>query len=179
MSTKIDNYDWASLFGELFVNCCEEYAEGNQDLGTWFDEEDEALLKAIGCKHREFFDFVEDCVQAEGYEPTPETVILVTAARRDYFLVEQKGVASTKFTPSAELPEKTAELEGYVWLPRIIVKAEAKLRGELDENTMFGCGGDRAFLSKLKIHPADFLRAVWAAHGDQKKILAYIEANKG
>jgi hypothetical protein len=171
----IDSYLWAAHFGELFVYCCDAYEEGMTNHEEWFDQEDFDFLKSIGCKPREIFDFVEDCCGAEGEEPTPETALLVASVRRDYFLVEQHGKESTKVVTPAELPAKTAELEGIEWLPRIIAKANAKLRGEMDPDTMFGCGGDRAFLSKHKIHPADFLRAVWAAKGDEAKILGYVK----
>lgn len=173
-----DAYNWAALFGELFVDCCESYEEGHKDVNEWFEPQDLAFLKSIGCKPREVFDFVEDCVNAEGGEPTPETALLVTSVRRDYFLAVQKGVESTKVVPPSELPAKTDAMDGIVWLPRIIAKAEAKLRGEMDPDTMFGCGGDRAFLSEHKIHPADFLREVWAANGDKQRILAYVKAAK-
>jgi hypothetical protein len=43
---------------------------------------------------------------------------------------------------------------------------------------MYGCGGDRAFLSKHNIHPADFLREVWAAKGSIPQVLAYVKAAK-
>ena len=41
---------------------------------------------------------------------------------------------------------------------------------------MYCCGGDRAFLKKVNIHPADFLRYVWAAHDDDQKIVGYVVA---
>lgn len=170
-----DAYYWGTQFGEMFVSCCDEYEDDNKEYEEWFDEEDMEFLDSIGYKPRELFDFVEDSCSAEGEEPTPETALLVAAVRRDYFLVEQKGVPSTKVVSPADLPAKTAELEGIAWLPRIIAKAEAKLRGEMDPDIMYGCGGDRAFLSKHHIHPADFLRVVWAASGDQAKILNYVK----
>lgn len=173
-----DTYHWASQFGELFVSCCDEYEDGNKDYEAWFDEEDTEFLTSIGAKPREIFDFVEDCCGAEGDEPTPETALLVAAARRDYLLVEQKGVLSDKVVPMSTLPGKSAEMDGIPWLPRIIAKAEIKLRGELDDDTMYGCGGDRAFLEKFKIHPADFLRAVWAARGDKEHILKFVKTGK-
>ena len=40
----------------------------------------------------------------------------------------------------------------------------------MDPDIMFGCGGDRAFLSEHNIHPADFLREVWAAKGDSAQV---------
>ena len=42
---------------------------------------------------------------------------------------------------------------------------------------MFCCGGDRNFLREHgNIHPADFLRVVWAADKDESKIAAYVKA---
>lgn len=173
-----NSFHWASQFGELFVSCCDEYEDDNKDFAAWFDEEDIAYLSSIGAKPREIFDYVEDCCGAEGDEPTPETALLVTAVRRDYFLTEQKGTLSGKIVPMSDLPAKDAEMDGIPWLPRIIAKAEAKLRGEMDDDTMFGCGGDRAFLEKHKIHPADFLRVVWAARGDKDRVLKFVKTGK-
>jgi hypothetical protein len=48
----------------------------------------------------------------------------------------------------------------------------------MDDDTMFGCGGDRAFLEKHKIHPADFLRVVWAARGDKERVLRFVKSGK-
>lgn len=172
----MSNYHWARQFGELFEYACGEYESDNKDyLNGWFDEEDLDFLKSIGCNEREIFDYVEDFCSSED-EPTLETVILVTAARRDYFLVVQKGVPSTRVVDRSELPAKSAELAGIPWLPRIIAKARAKLRGEMDPDTMFGCGGDRAFCEEHDIHPADFLRAVWAAGDDDQKIIDFVKS---
>jgi len=172
----IDSFHWASRFGELFVSCCDEYEEGNKDYEAWFDDEDMEFLASMGHSPREVFDFVEDCCNGEGDEPTPETALLVAAVRRDYFWVEQAGKTSTKVVTPSELPAKTDQMEGIPWLPRIIAKAEAKLRGEMDPDIMFGCGGDRAFLSEHGIHPADFLRLVWAAKGDKDRIVKFVKS---
>ena len=171
-----EHYQWDSYFVELFDACVDEYDDGNKDFATWFSEEDLEFLTSIGCKQREFFDLVEDNVTSDGVGPTGTTALLIAAVRRDYFRVVQKGTASTHVVPASSLPPKTAELAGFVWLPRIIAKARAKLKGELDEDTMFGCGGDRAFLSRLNVHPADFLRAVWAAGDDDQKAVDYLKA---
>ena len=40
---------------------------------------------------------------------------------------------------------------------------------------MYSCGGDRAFLKKVDIHPSDFLREVWAARDDDQKIIEYVK----
>jgi len=170
------HYIWDAYFAELFDSCVQEYDEGNKDYEAWFTEEDEDFLSAIGCKPREIFDFIEDHCVSDGQDPTATTALLVTAVRRDYFLTIQKGIPSEKIVPAPSLPAKTAEVEGIVWLPRIIVKARAKLRGEMDPDTMFCCGGDRAFLAKHDIHPADFLRVVWAAADDDSKIIAYVKS---
>ncbi len=171
-----NSYTWATQFSTLFNRCIQNYKKGETDPAAWFTTGDLEFLGSIGCKPRELFDFVEDHVNGAGEEPSVETALLVAAARRDYFLVEQKGVASTSTISPAALPAKTAEMEGIVWLPRIIAKATAKLRGEMDPDTMFGCGGDRAFLSRHHLHPADFLRVVWSARGDSGKILAFVKA---
>jgi len=168
------HYKWDSYFVELFDACVDEYDEGNKDFPTWFTEEDQDFLDSIGCTQREFFDFVEDNVTSDGTNPTATTALLITAVRRDYFQVVQKSTPSSTTVPASSLPAKTAELAGHVWLPRIIAKARAKLKGQLDEDTMYGCGGDRAFLAKQNIHPADFLRAVWAAGDDDQKIISFL-----
>jgi hypothetical protein len=173
-----NSYTWATEFRDLFDDCVEKYQRGNRNLASWFGKDDLDFLASIGCKPREFFDFVEDHAAEDGDEPSKETALLVAAVRRDYFLVEQHGVPGKKTVPMSDLPPKGAELEGIRWLPRLIAKAEAKLRGELDEDTMFGCGGDRAFLNQHHLHPADFLRIVWAARGDKAKILAFVKSGK-
>jgi hypothetical protein len=78
---------------------------------------------------------------------------------------------SEQLTRVEDLPTFGDVLEGIDYLPRILAKARAKLRGELDPDIMFGCGGDRNFLLKHgDIHPADFLRHVWAAGDEDHKI---------
>jgi hypothetical protein len=173
------HYIWDAYFAELFDSCVQEYDEGNKDYEAWFTEEDQDFLSAIGCKEREFFDFIEDHCVSDGQDPTATTALLITAVRRDYFLTIQKGVPSSHRVPAASLPAKSAEVDGISWLPRILVKAQAKLRGEMDPDTMYGCGGDRAFLSKHDIHPADFLRIVWAAGEDDGKVISYVKSRTG
>lgn len=170
------NYSWESTFSRLFDRCVSLCRSGKTDFASWFSADDKAFLKSIGCREREFFDFVEDHCHSGGDEPTAETALLIAAARRDFFNVVQQGKTSGRIVQPCELPAKTADMGGIPWLPRIIAKARAKLRGEMDPDTMFGCGGDRAFLSRHNIHPADFLRAVWAAEEDDQKILAFVKS---
>ena len=103
---------------------------------------------------------------------------MVSEARRDYFLTVQEGKPSGNTLDSSTLPPKTDEVEGIVWLPRIIPKAIAKLRGELPPETMYGCGGDRNFLKENNIHPAEFLRAAWAYEDETNKLIDWVVARK-
>jgi hypothetical protein len=161
---------WSDQFMELFERCVKQHRAGGFDFKSGYRAEDLAFLGSIGCKKREFFDFVEDFVD-EGV-PSPTTALLVAAVRRDYFMVVQKGVLSERVLTRDELPTFGEELGGVGYLPRILAKARAKLRGELDPDIMFGCGGDRNFLAKNGDMPAaDFLRHVWAAGEDDGKVL--------
>ena len=107
------------------------------------------------------------------------TARLITAARRDYLLTIQHGQPTGRVIAVSDLPAKDAALAGFLWLPRQIAKARAKLAGEMPADLMYCCGGDRAFFKRVKCHPADFLRVVWAAHDDDQKIIAYIRQCAG
>ena len=172
----MSNYSWSTTFRELFDRCTKACLAGSTDFTRWFNASDKAFLASIGCREREFFDFVDDHCGSGGEEPTAETALLVASVRRDYLPIIPHGTPSTAIVPPSALPAKSAEVDGLAWLPRIIAKARAKLRGEMDPDTMFGCGGDRAFLQRHDIHPADFLREVWAAHDDDAKIIAFVKA---
>ena len=78
-------------------------------------------------------------------------------------------------TQASELPPKDAELGGIRWLPRLIRKATCFLEGGLCHEIMYCCGGDRNFFKKHGIHPADFLREIWASKGNEEKILAFVQ----
>ena len=166
--------NWNDSFENLFSRCATEYRKGNFDYTKDYTPDDLEFLKTIGYKTREFFDFIEDFVDES--EPSPSTALLVAAVRRDYFLVEQEGKASDKKITKDDLPSFGEELAGIAYLPRILVKARAKLRGELDPDLMFCCGGDRNFLAKNgNIPPADFLRHVWASGGDDSKVVEWLK----
>lgn len=167
---------WNDQFLALFDRCVAKYQSGDTDFEGYYSPEELTFLGSIGYKPREFFDFVEDfCEEAE---PSASTALLVAAARRDYFLTVQKGASSSKVLTRDDIPGFGDELEGLPYFPRIIAKAQAKLRGELDPDLMFGCGGDRNFLSKNGgIHPADFLRHVWAEGDDSAKLAAWVKSH--
>jgi len=168
----MEQYAWETRFLDLFDRSLDRYRSGEQDLDAYFDANDLEFLHTIGYKPREFFDFVED--YGDGQDPSPAAAVLIASARRDYLHVVQQGRRSSHEITPEELPPKDEEFGGVRWLPRIIMKAEGKLRGELHPDIMFSCGGDRAFLREHDIHPADFLRVVWAADGDREKVLEYV-----
>ncbi len=160
---------------ELFTRCTTAYQAGNFDYQKDYNPQDLVFLGSIGYKPREFFDFIEDFCD-EG-EPSASTALLIAAARRDYFLVEQKGKPSERIITRDDLPGFGEEIDGIPYLPRILTKARGKLRGELDPDIMFGCGGDRNFLSKNgSIPAADFLRYVWSCGDDDRKIAAWVKS---
>lgn len=167
--------DWNDRFLELFQRCAGHYRQGNRDFTTYYDAADSALLGEIGHAPREFFDFVEDfCEQGT---PSASTALLVAAVRRDYFLVVMEGKDGSRSVTSADVPGRGEELGGIPYLPRILAKARAKLRGDLDPDMMFGCGGDRGFLARVGgVHPADFLRRVWSAGEDDSKIVDWLRS---
>jgi hypothetical protein len=165
-------YRWYHELKQLFVLAIERYRVGERDPLRYFTVEQQVYLASIGQNAQEVFDYAEDHVG--GGDPDWETVLLISAARRDYFLTVQKGVHSTRIISMDDLPPKDAELGGIRWLPRAIRKAEAKLRGEMPPDLMFHCGGDRHFFNEHGLHAADFLRNVWASQGDDEKVLAYV-----
>ena len=168
----MDNYNWSKRFRELFEDALAAYRSGRQDAEALFDPEQRKFLVELGATPQEIFDFVEDT--SYGEDPGFETTLLITAVRRDYFLTVQKGERSSRIIDMDKLPPKSAQLDGIEWLPRIIEKAHAKLRGEMPAELMYCCGGDRAFLREHNIHAADFLREVWAAGDDTSRILRFV-----
>lgn len=165
---------WNDTFLALFDRCVAAYRSGNHDFESYYAPADLEFLRQIGCRTREFFDFVEDF--CEDNTPSPSTALLVAAVRRDYFLTVQNGIpCGGQLLTRDEVPTFGEELAGMAYLPRILAKARAKLRGTLDPDLMFGCGGDRNFLRKHgNLHPADFLRQVWAAGDDDRKVVEWI-----
>ena len=169
---------WNESFLALFERCAVAYDGGNKNFESYYSSDDLEFLNSIGYQPREFFDFVEDYCE-EG-TPSPSTALLVAAARRDYFLVVQKGqVSSAPPLTRDGIPSFGETLADIPYLPRILAKARAKLRGELDPDLMYGCGGDRNFLNKNgQLHPADFLRQVWASGDDKQKLVAWIQSQQ-
>lgn len=177
-SAAMNDQTWDTTFRELFERCAKLHRAGDTRGEKWFTEADKAFLQSIGHTTQEFFDFVDDHCRYGAEGPTLETALLVAAVRRDYFKTILHGKFTGKTVPPSELPPKPAMVDGIPWLPRLIVKARAKLKGEMDPDTMFGCGGDRAFFREHRIHPADFLRVTWAAGEDDRRVVDFVKTGE-
>lgn len=176
MEDSASDYLWHRRFRDLWETAAQLYEGGQRNAERFFSKDDLEWLGRIGCSTQEIYDFAEDWC-GDG-EPDYDTALLVTAARRDYFLFVLKGESAAAPEPEKTLPKRKDELDGIPWLPRIIEKARRKLSGTLSDDVMYCCGGDRQFLSNHGIHPADFLRVVWANLDDEKGIVEYVRQAK-
>jgi hypothetical protein len=102
------SYLWTRKLRELYDKAVDLYRGGNRDLDSYFSADERAWLTSVGLRPINLYDWAEDMVSAG--EPDWNTVLLIAAARRDYFLVHQKGVTANTVTEAAELPAKTEEL---------------------------------------------------------------------
>jgi len=166
----MSNYNWTHSFRTIYDEALNQYQKGNREPETYCTDDEVAYLAAMGCKPNEVYDFVEDYPDIEW-----ETALLITSVRRSHFLYVD-GAPTWDYSVNAEeFPAKDVEIAGIPWLPRLIMKANAKLRGQLPKELMYCCGGDRDFLKKYDIHPADFLRLVWYAGDDHAKIVEVVK----
>jgi hypothetical protein len=173
----MSDYDWTQTFATIYHQGVKDYSAGKRGAAQLFSPEQVHFLDAIGCTAQELYDFCEDAAARQ--EPDFATCLLITAARRDYFLHVQKGQKSGKVVDMSELPAKTDAVDGIEWLPRLIAKARIKLRGEMNPDLMYGCGGDRGFARKHGIHLADFLRVAWAAGEDDRRLVEFVKTKSG
>lgn len=165
---------WNDTFNDVFRDAVARYHEGHRNPDTFFTEKEFLFLNSIGYKPVDLYDYIED--YANGGLPSPTTTLLIAAVRRDYFLTIQHGEHGLeRMVMASDLPTAGEKLEGIAYLPRIIAKAEAALKGALAPDVMYSCTLDREFLHEHgDIHPADFLRVVWAAHGDYGKVAQFV-----
>lgn len=164
--------DWEPRFRRIFDLAAANYRAGIRGADVLFDPMEVAFLRSIDCRPQELYDLVEDWCQYG--EPSPEVAVRLTAVRRNYFMTEQGGRWTDRVEPAESFPPKDAELGGFAWLPRIIAKARAKLRGELPPELMYGCAGDRRFLQEIGSDPVEFLRLVWQAENHDARILEFV-----
>ncbi|MBI5396731.1 MAG: DUF5069 domain-containing protein [Verrucomicrobia bacterium] len=169
----MSNNDWQTRFRQVYDRSVAAWNEGRRTPQTMFGAEDAPFLAAVGCTTQELFDFVDDFM-AWG-EPDYATTLAVTAIRRDYFLNVLGGKSSGRTATMASLPPKTAAVDGIAWLPRLIVKARLKLRGEMPADLMYGCGGDRPFLRQMKMDLPRFLKLVWECGDDDRRIVEAVK----
>lgn len=164
---------WESGFRRIYDRCRENYEHGGaRTPDEIMSDENAAWLRSQGIKRINLFDYIEDL--AKYGEPDYGTALLLASARRDYFLFRQGARWIEPTTTMDGLPAKTDRLDGIEWLPRIIPKARGFLEGSLEDDLMYGCGGDRNFLKTHALNPVDFLHVVDRAGGDTAPILEYV-----
>lgn len=158
----------------MFTDAVYRYhEEPRPPVERFFLPEELELLSSIGYTAHEMYDYVED--YATKGDPSPSTILLIAAARRAFFTTVQRGIVGSTLLREIDLPRDNEEFQDIAYLPRIIRKAEAKLYGTLPHSVMYYCQKDRAFLrSHGGIHPADFLYAVWGAHGNKQVVISYV-----
>ena len=166
------HHNYQERLARIWTDAVDRYQQGHTSPEGFLDEEELDFLSSIGMNLMDVFDFAEDWVR-EG-APDLATFLLIHDARRDYFLREQGSQVSGQQLDSSPLPAKTDETQGIRWLPRIIPKARAKLRGELPSDTMFCCGGDRNFFRTNDVHPSEFLRVVREAGDNDSVIIDWV-----
>ncbi|MFL2904600.1 MAG: hypothetical protein ACJZ8W_06285 [Limisphaerales bacterium] len=130
------NTDWKTQFRDLFYRGVERYQEGRRSPEAMFEGDEPTFLESIGCSTQEMFDFCDDYIRWGDviYEHVEE----VQAVRLDYFANDLNSQPSARRMEMEEFPAKTDEISGIAWLPRLIVKARAKLEGALPADLMYG-----------------------------------------
>lgn len=171
------NYDFAAKFRPIYDHAVALYSKGQRDASTFFNADQTAFLSANGITAQHMYDYAED--QLNGGEPGYDNALAIELVRRDYFLNSQKGVPSQQVLEESKLPAKTESVKGIGWLPRIIPKAKAKLRGELPASLMYSCGGDRRFLKENDILGAEFLSMVWRNENNDGAIVDWVANRRG
>jgi hypothetical protein len=153
------NYEFTQNFRSLYDKAVRLYKKGKRGAGGFFTRKEKAWLAANGLTAQHLYDYAED--ENNYKEPGYDRALGIELIRRDYFILEQHGKRSRKVLKGDKLPPKDATVRGFGWLPRIIPKAQAKLRGELPPSLMYCCGGDRRFFKANDILPSEFLAVVW------------------
>lgn len=166
------HYVFADQFRAVYIKAVDNYRRGHRGTAGFVSPSEAAFLAENGITVQHLYDYAEDDVN--GGEPGYDRALAIELVRRDYFLNVQNGQASTTVLDEDTLPPKQAEAAGIPWLPRIIPKARAKLRGELPASLMYSCGGDRNFFRTHDIHPAEFLSLVWRSRDHDEVIIDWV-----
>lgn len=166
------HYDFAQKFRALYDKAVALYAKGQRDASTYFSADETAFLAANGINAQHLYDYAED--QNNYGEPGYDNALAIELVRRDYFLNAQQGQPLVSLLDEGTLPAKTDAIKGIEWLPRIIPKAKAKLRGQLPASLMYSCGGDRRFLKAHDIQPAEFLTLIWRNENNDSAVVDWV-----
>lgn len=172
----MDHYSYQKTLQTLWEKAVERYRAGQRGAASYFSPEELEFLAGIGVTAQEVYDYAED--YANGGDPDFPNMATVLDIRRAYFLEVQGGVPSGHAIDMDQLPPKDAAVEGISWLPRMIPKAQAKLRGEMPPELMYGCGGDRRFFRENNLHPAEFLRKTWECGEDTASLIAWVKRRR-
>jgi hypothetical protein len=128
--------DWRKNFRELFFAGVDRQQHGGQSPATMFEPDEVEFLESIGCSAQELFDFVDDYVYCGDVKYDDAEAI--QSVRLDFFKGHLKGQPASQPMSMDDFPAKAAEVDGIPWLPRLITKARAKLRGDLPADLMYG-----------------------------------------
>jgi len=170
------HYDFTAQFHAVYDHAVALYTRGQRGAETFFNPAQLAFLAANGLTAQHLYDYAEDHVN--GGEPGYDNALAIEVVRRDYFLNVQGGKPSKTVLDESKLPGKTDAVRGIEWLPRILPKTRAKLRGELPPSLMYSCGGDRRFFRAHDILPAEFLSLVWRNEKNDEAIIEWVVKRK-
>ena len=159
-------------FHALYAEAVARYSAGQRSAAQMFSPAEIAFLSANGITAQHLYDYAEDDRNYGG--PGLDHAVAIELVRRDYFLNVQSGRASAAVLDVSKMPSKSDTVRGIEWLPRLLPKARAKLRGELPASLMFGCGGDRAFFEEHDILPSEFLALRWRHENDDAALVDWV-----
>jgi hypothetical protein len=166
------HYEFQKNFRALYDKAVDLYAKGQRGAETFFSVEEMTFLASNGITSQNLYDYAED---HNNYgEPGFDIALGIEFVRRGYFLFNQQGKPSKTILDETKLPAKADAVRGIEWLPRIIPKTKAKLRGELPASLMYCCGGDRKFLKTHDINPVEFLGLVRQNEANDEAIIDWV-----
>ena len=128
--------NWKTQFREVFDAGVQRRKEGCNEPGAMFESDEVAFLESIGCTVQEMFDFCDDYVSWD--DVICDHVEALQAVRCEHYVNELNSQPASHRMEMDDFPAKTDEVEGIAWLPRLIVKARAKLAGQLPADLMYG-----------------------------------------
>lgn len=167
------HYEFTAKFHALYNQAVARYAAGHRGAESMFSAEETAFLRKNGMNAQHLYDYAEDHNNYNG-EPGADHALAIELIRRDYFINVQGSRPSATTLNESSLPGKTDAARGIEWLPRIIPKTRAKLRGELPASLMYCCGGDRKFFKQHDILPSEFLALVWRNESNDAAIIDWV-----